>query len=597
MDILKVLGVAIGDVEKNSEGDVEQKVTVPFLEGILGYIKENGVDKKVRVAKNIPVGNRFEKIIPDIAVYVDNEPFLMIESKPINRTISQTDVNEAISNGRLYEFPKQFPFSIVSTGLRWETYDTLSGKYQGDHEAIMDVYRARSLLKRGLPLVPDSKKMEAERLISTRKLIQDRKSLQALFTECKTRIEAEGKHGNEALAEISKVILAKIFEEQFSVEQKRTYRFSSAFINNQIRDYPNKNATDILNEIFAEANEYYKGSRKQGIFPDDVRITLSYGTVKKIVELLEGYQFYGGGEDIKGAVYETFLKTLFRGNFGQYFTPREVIRFMIQLVDPKPGERIIDPACGSGGFLINSFLEVKKKILGMNVSEKEKEERIKRLLEEDLWGIDVSETLVQFCKINLIIHGDGYRNIYRQDSLDKTLEPLHSEEEKFDIVFTNPPFDLPSEHLEHIIKDYILYKEMDYEGADVLFLERCYELLKPGGRLAIVVPHRFVDGIRFQKLRRWILDKTIPRAVVVLPVGVFKPFGGSNARTAILYLRKPLCEEERRGCSLLSSTQFVGFETGIGEYKPIPENQLEDLAVSQQMMDLKSEEEKIHGIH
>lgn len=595
MDILKVLGVSIGDVEKNSEADVEQKITVPFLERILGYTKDNGVNKKIRVAKNIPVGNRFERIIPDIAIYVDEEPFLMVESKPINRTISQGDVNEAVSNGRLYEFPKQFPFSIVSTGLRWETYDTLSGKYQGDHEAIMDVYRAKKFLQRGLPPVPDSKKIEAERLIKTRRLIQDRKSLQGLFKECKTRIEAEGKHGHEALAEISKIILAKIYEEQFSVEQKRTYRFSSNFINTQIRAYPNKTATTILNEIFEEANNHYKGKRPLGIFPNRAKITLSYGTVKKIVELLEDYQFYGGGEDIKGAVYETFLKTLFRGDFGQYFTPREVIRFMVHLVDPKPGERIIDPACGSGGFLINSFLEVRKKIWGMRVSEEEKKTRIERLLEEDLWGVDIAETLVQFCKINLIIHGDGYRNIYRQDSLEKSGEPLHSEEEGFDIVFTNPPFDLPSEHLEHRIKDFVLYKEFGYEGADVLFLERCYELLKPGGRLAIVVPHRFTDGTRFQNLRRWILDNTIPRAIVVLPVGVFKPFGGSNARTDILYLRKPLSEKERRGQSLLSTVQFVGFKTGINEYKPITENQLEDLVVSQRMLNLKAEEEDIHG--
>jgi len=417
-----------------------------------------------------------------------------------------------------------------------------------------------------------------------------------MFLGLKTRIEAEGKHGHEALAEISKIILAKIYEEQFSVEQQRMYRFSTIFLDNQQKAYPNKDATTIINEIFEEANRYYKGNRPKGIFPSGSKITLSYGTVRKIVKLLEDYQFYGGGEDIKGAVYETFLKTLFRGDFGQYFTPREVVRFMVHLVDPKPGEKIVDPACGSGGFLIHSFLEVRKKILGMKVSEEEKKNRIEQLLTEDLWGIDIAETLVQFCKINLIIHGDGYRNILRQDSLDKNAEPLHSMEEKFDIVFTNPPFDLPSEHLEHIIGDYELYKEYNYNGADVLFMEKCYELLKPGGRLAIVVPHRFIDGVHHKKLRKWILEKFVPRSVVVMPVGVFKPFGGSNARTSVLYLRKPSNREERIGKALMSTIEFVGFETGIGEYKPTDENDLESLSVSSELIELKIQEEKIHGI-
>lgn len=596
MEVLKRLGVSISDIERNSESDVEHKITAPFLETILGYTKDNGAESKFRVTKNVPVGSRFERITPDIAVYVDSEPFLMIESKPINKTIDPTDVNEAVSNGRLYEFPKQFPFSIVSTGLKWETYDTLNGLYIGNSDSIPDVNKARRMIRGGIPLVNQYKKLEAERLKETYRLIRDRQELQALFKECKIRIEAEGKHGHDALEEISKTILVKIYEEEHSVKDSRPYRFYLPFINDQVKAYPSKNATDILNEIFVEANRYYKGDMPTGIFPDESLITLSYGTTKKIIELLQDYQFYGGGEDIKGAVYETFLKTLFRGDFGQFFTPREVIRFMVQLVDPKPGERIIDPACGSGGFLIHSFLEVRKKILGMKVSDEEKNKRIKKLVEEDLWGVDVAETLVQFCKINLIIHGDGYRNIHRQDSLNKNETPLAEENESFDIIFTNPPFDLPSEHLEHIIGDYVSYKKYSYNGADVLFIERCYELLKPGGRLAIVVPHRFVDGTLFKNLRRWILEHMILRAVIVLPVGVFKPFGGSNARTSILYLRKPRIEDERKGQSLLSTVEFVGFKTGVGEYKPLSENQLEELSVSQKLMDLKSEEEEIHGI-
>lgn len=162
------------------------------------------------------------------------------------------------------------------------------------------------------------------------------------------------------------------------------------------------------------------------------------------------------------------------------------------------------------------------------------------------------------------------------------------------MVLTNPPFDLPAEHLEHILQDYVLFKQYSYAGADVLYLERCYELLKPGGRMAIVVPHRFVDGDAFTNLRKWILDNMIVKAVIGLPIGIFKPFGGANARTEILYLIKPSDNRKPKGHTLMSTVRNVGFKPGIQEYKQIPENDLDTIVTSPQFFDLK-EEEKSFG--
>jgi type I restriction enzyme M protein len=595
LDILRFLGIRVSDIQRNSESEIEHKIVMPYLQRALGYTDENGAAIRLRVSKTIQVGSSSRRFLPDIAVYVDREPFLMIDCKPINKGIEEGDVNEAVSNARLYEFPKQFPLSIVTTGLKWEVYDSITRNFRGDYSSIPNVKEAKLLIQHGLAPVSDSKKKEAERFLATRILIKDRQKLGSLFKECYTRIEAEGKKFHEALSEISKIILAKIYEEQYSVEEQRPYRFSREFLDQQLTAYPKKDATQILTEIFQEANKKYKGDRPEGIFPESAAITLSPGTVKKIVELLQDYAFYGAGEDIKGAVYETFLKEIFRGERGQYFTPREIVRFIIQLTDPKPGEKIIDPAAGSGGFLIHCFLDVKKKILQLPLTQEEKEGKVNQLLGENLWGVDVTETLVQFCKINLLIHGDGYKNIYRSDALDKHGLLLKEVEGQFDLVVTNPPFDLPSEHLEHIINDYTVYKEHGYNGADVLYLERCYELLKPGGRLAIVVPHRFVDAKRFQDLRIWILSNTIPLAIITLPSGVFKPFGGSSARTAILYLRKPKDNDKRIEKVLMASVKQVGFETGVAEYEPIEENDLDNIAVSEQMFVLREEEDQTYG--
>ena len=600
-DPLKALRVSISDIQPNSESDQEHKITIPYLERIKDYTRENDISMVFRKAKNVSIGGRMEIICPDIAVYVEKEPFLMIDSKPINTIINIEDINQAISYARLYELPKQFAYSIVSTGQRWEVYDTLNGEPLGDHNAIPDSNRAKIIIRKGIRQVPQAKAEEAQRILEARRLIRDKQKLHAIFKQCQTRIEAEGKHGHEALMEISKMILAKIYEEEFHVKEDRTYRFSLEFFSQQKRDFPDKNETDLINEIFHTSNRKYRGNRPDSIFPEESLITLSAGTVKKIIELLEKPAFYGGGEDIKGAVYETFLKTVFRGEFGQFFTPREVVNFMVYLADPKPNEKVIDPACGSGGFLLNSFIQIRKKILGLKsahmISQDEANQNIEKLLTTDLWGTDVAEALVQFCKINLIIQGDGYQNIYRVNALDKNLQPLKNMEEKFNVVLTNPPFDLPSEHLEDVIGQYRLFKEYGYTGADVLYLERSYELLAPGGRMAIVVPHRFIDGKEFENLRVWMLERMIPRAIVNLPVGTFKPFGGSNARTSILYMRKLVSDKERSGRTLMATVRSVGFDTGIQEYKPIEKNDLDGIITSQFFYDLKTEEEEHHSIY
>lgn len=268
MDILKVLGVLLSDIERDTESDVEQKVIVPWLKR-LGYTPENGARLVFRKSKGVPVGSRFETIVPDIAIYMDDEPFMILDSKPVNRTIQQSDVNEAVSNGRLYEFPKQFPLAVVSTGLRWEVYKTSDREYVGDERAIPDIRKARRIVKDGLPEVTESERKEAERFIRTRILIKDEGKARALFAKTKTRIEAEGKRGLVALGEMSRLILAKIYEEQHSVQEDRPNRFSTEFLDRQLHDRPKVTATDVMNEIFEEANDAYRGggAKQRESFP------------------------------------------------------------------------------------------------------------------------------------------------------------------------------------------------------------------------------------------------------------------------------------------------------------------------------------------
>lgn len=594
-NIFKEVGIKVKDVDRNSESDVENKLVVPFLEK-LGYSKSKMI---FRVSKTIQIGSRDEQIIPDVVVNVEDAPFIVIEEKPLKHTIDERDARQAISSSRLYSLPKTIPYAITTNGTSWEVYDSYSGELIGDVEKIPSFKDAIEILKKGIPKTSEVRIEEAKRYINVIKLIDEEK-LGELFGKCYTLISAEGKKFHHALEEISKILLVKIFEEYKSVQEERRYRFSGEFISEQLLAFPDKNATDIVNELF---NEAIKKPRKNtgekvvdfsGIFSKDDKILLRPGTVKKIVELLEPYAFYEVGEDLKGAVYETFLKEIFRGEKGQFFTPREIIKFMIELVNPQIGETVLDPAVGSGGFLIHWFLDVRKKILKSDLSTEAKEKLLKELVESHIWGADIDETLVKFCKINLLIHGDGYKYILKLDGLDKNLNKL--KEDYFDCILTNPPFDLPSEQLEDIIEDYRLYKEKGYGGADVLYLERCYELLNEGGRLAIVLPHRFIDAKGFKNLREWILEKSVPRAIVTLPEGAFTPFGGSGARTCILYLRKPKNKKEKTGELLMANIRHTGYILGIKNYKASHINELEDIVTRPEFSDFKKDEAKAHGL-
>lgn len=158
-----------------------------------------------------------------------------------------------------------------------------------------------------------------------------------------------------------------------------------------------------------------------------------------MIRNIESFSFLGTGDDIKGAVYEIFLKSTLRGDFDQYFTPRELVDFMVKFADPKIGDIMLDPACGSGGFLIQAFNYVNRKIVDAPFSEIENKKKFKNLIDKCLWGHEADYDLHVLAKINLIMYGDGWNNIYQGD----TLSSKNISEDYFDLILTNPPFTIP----------------------------------------------------------------------------------------------------------------------------------------------------------
>ncbi|MBI5937764.1 MAG: restriction endonuclease subunit M [Betaproteobacteria bacterium] len=317
------------------------------------------------------------------------------------------------------------------------------------------------------------------------------------------------------------------------------------------------------------------------------------------VEHLEAISLDRTELDTKGVAFEEFMGGFFKGDFGQYFTPRELIAFAVEILNPERKDTVLDPACGSGGFLLYALDHVRRE-----ADRKKKPGTIEHFqywhdfAEKNLFGIEINEELARVAKMNMIIHDDGHTNIVGHDALDLFKAPPpkmdadgrliappprtylgdHNEGIKpgrFDLILTNPPFgsvikrtEKAEGYLEQFELRNFLSKsatgsepdesekgEQDAKrGAkavkdrasiktEILFLERVHSFLKPGtGRVAIVLPDGILTNSSLQGVRDWLLDHFQLLAVVSLPQFAFAHYD-AGVKASIVFMRR-LAEDE-----------------------------------------------------
>lgn len=266
--------------------------------------------------------------------------------------------------------------------------------------------------------------------------------------------------------------------------------------------------------------------------------------VSKLNELnLHEIMMRGVGEsgerfDIFGRAYEYLLQQFGQNKeFAEYFTPRHIVDRMVQIVDPKIGETIYDPACGTGGFIVRAFEWVRGKINRKNISATEKERLLRVLKEKHLIGVEHVPLVFKLALMNMILHKDGSSQLQNDDSLSNKAQDIHKN--KYDVILANPPFGPTKQErlaqFEYHIKLY-----------EALFLQHMMNALRPGGRAAVVLK----EGLLFdsKKMLRNICRKLVEQfevlAVISLPNGVFNPY--SAAKTSIVVFRKPLGRDDVR---------------------------------------------------
>jgi type I restriction enzyme M protein len=549
--------------ELYSEADVQAKVVVPFL-AAAGY---QDATRGVKISYQYPItaqqGQEKRTIYADVVVQMEDSPVIVVDSKSPRQELTDNDREQVISYARLLW--KIAPYAAVCNGRAWRIYDAITKQQISRLPTYSEV--KRGLVGRLLP-VPQRESLvgQAKRTLLA---IDSAKELSRLMRRCHDVIRnLKGYDPTKAFDELSKVLFAKMYEEREIQDGGRTVnRFTTTEVQRMRHA-----GVEIIATLWRDT---VKSDRYKEVFSDQdsvAEIELPPQAIDKIVALLEDKSLGLTDLDIKGVAFEEFLSATYRGGgLGQYFTPREVVNFMVDLVTPCIGDKVIDPACGSGGFLIRVYDVLKEMTLTSDLSPSEKKAKLRELAQSSLVGIDWEPRAARTCKMNMIIHGDGHAGVYQGNSLDideikgKVLqrqrvysEAPSIEEGTFDVVLTNPPFGAHDDQ-PGILRHYQLGGNIR-QKREVLLIERCIRLLRPGGRMAIVLPEGILSNKDDKKIRSYIRQECIVKAVIRLPQDAFKMSEGA-ACTSILFAAKKDPESEKllqQGDIFFARAEYIG---------------------------------------
>ncbi len=356
-----------------------------------------------------------------------------------------------------------------------------------------------------------------------------------------------------AFDEVSKLLFCKLQDEKDSTITKKgdAYKF-------QIGTH------ESTTKIFDRVNGIYQKAKQKDaeVFKEDIK--LEPHVVYSVIEHLQSISFNKTDLDSKGIAFERFMEDFFKGKMGQFFTPREIIRFCVSMLDPKPNDLVLDTSSGSGGFLLNTMDYIRQ------YAEKESDDPVEiysiwhDFAKDNIYGIEINDQIARICKMNMIIHDDGHSNIISTDALSniKDVNSIHKGFKKnhFDMILTNPPFGATVKQTEKpYLQNYYFGKGKQTQKTEILFIERCLEFLKPGtGTMAIVLPDGILTNSSLQYVRDFIMENAQILAVVALPQFAFSHFG-AGVKSSLLFLRK-----KRSGENLGNDPIFMAIAEHIG---------------------------------
>lgn len=488
---------------------------------------ENRIDLEVSVPGRAP------DVFADIVVFRDNDkkgPFIVVECK--KDEISEAEFGQAIHQafGNCNALRGHYAAVIAGNTRRFFNVKDFESQ-ERDRNVIADIPVGYGEVQRWR-----YKKDDPDWDLQ----VVENGKLTGVLGKCHDTLWQGGKLApTDAFDELSKILFIKIRDEKKLRAKGDPYDF-------QIKT--RETAKSVANRIKALYQE--AKIRDPEVFTEDVKV--DDDPLFSVVNHLQGINLNQTDLDVKGIAFEQFLGSYFKGDMGQYFTPRKLVEFIIKMVKPEHEERILDPACGSGGFLLYAMEHIQEE--AREYYKERPSERYNHwhnFARDRLFGIEVNDAIARVAKMNMILHDDGHSNVIGNDALINfnQLYDQHRDfgKESFDIILTNPPFgaDIKKEEKPYL-DDYKLGKGRNSQKTEILFLERCFDFLKWGtGRLAIVLPDGILNNSSLQYVRDYIEQHYRILAVVSLPQTAFRYYE-AGVKPSILFLQKFSEEEHNR---------------------------------------------------
>lgn len=373
----------------------------------------------------------------------------------------------------------------------------------------------------------------------------------------------DGLSTQQTLEEFIKILFIKVIDEK--KKEKKFYIDDTEF--EQIKSSKmSEQLLQRINNLFSTTIQEYSD-----LFDKGDKIKLSPLSLANTINKLQDFSLINSSNDAKGLAFQKFLSHQEKDGRGQFFTPEPIIDFCVSIIQPKPNETIIDPACGSGGFLNSSFNHIIKNNKDVNVE---------KVVSENLYGLDINKSIARIAKMKLLLEANVETNVKCINSLtdyDEVLLKVKVDKASkgFDIVLTNPPFGTAGKISDKkILASYDLgykWKKVNdnefiktnklHTGqvAEILFIERCIDLLKEGGRMGIVLPNGHFENPSLEYLRFYIKQRTKILGIVNLPQETFIPYG-TGVKTSLLFVQKDTPNLDREYPLFLSQIRKIGYQ-------------------------------------